>query len=91
MFVYVLESLSTGRYYVGSTSDLMHRLEEHNAPETNPSRWTRSRGPWKLVFSKEFGSAAESLRAERFVKRMKSRAYIEKLVAGERSLDRWPT
>jgi putative endonuclease len=91
MFVYVLESLSTGRYYVGSTSDLAHRLEEHNTPELNPCRWTRSRGPWKLVFSKEFNSATEALRAEKFVKRMKSRAYIEKLVAGKRTLDRWLT
>lgn len=88
MFVYILESLSTRRYYVGSTSDLENRLEEHNAPERNPSRWTRSRGPWKLVFSKEFGSTADALRAEKFIKRMKSRAYIEKLMTGERSLDR---
>jgi len=88
MFVYVLESLRTGRYYVGSTSDLAKRLGEHNTPESNPSRWTRNRGPWKLVFSKEFSSATEAFRAEKFVKRMKSRAYIEKLVSGERTLDR---
>jgi len=88
MFVYILESLSTGRYYVGSTTDLAHRLEEHNAPESNPSRWTRSRGPWRLLFSKEFSTSTEALCAEKFIKRMKSRGYIEKLVTGERTLDR---
>jgi len=40
-----------------------------------------------LVFSKEFSTAAEALRAEKGIKRMKSRDYIEKVVNGERSLE----
>jgi putative endonuclease len=86
MYLYILQSLSNGRYYVGSTSHLKHRLLEHNTPDKNPSRWTRSRGPWKLVYSKQFPSATEALRAEEFIKQMKSRSYIEKLLTGERDL-----
>jgi len=39
-----------------------------------------------MVFSQEFGTSADALRAERFVKRMKSKGFIEKIIAGERIL-----
>ena len=87
MFVYILRSQRTGRYYVGSTQDLSRRLAEHNQPEENPSRWTRGGAPWKLVFSEDFLGAAQAVRAEKFIKRMKSRDFIEKLVRGERTLE----
>ncbi|MPZ24646.1 MAG: hypothetical protein GEU28_14200 [Dehalococcoidia bacterium] len=41
-----------GRLYVGQTSDLTRRLQQHLSGE---SRWTSSRGPWSLVYSEEFG------------------------------------
>src|SRR3972149_9538418 len=87
MFVYILRSQRTGRYYVGSTQDLSRRLAEHNQPEENPSRWTRGGAPWKLVFSEDFLRATQAVRAEKFIKRMKSRDFIEKLVRGERTLE----
>lgn len=84
--LYILQSLRTGSFYVGATENLSVRLEQHNAPGKNPSRWTRTGGPWKLVFSQEFGTSADTLRAERFIKRMKSRKFIEKLIRGEHKL-----
>jgi predicted GIY-YIG superfamily endonuclease len=56
---------------------------EHNTSETNPSRWTRSRGPWEMVLHKVYASDHSALLAERFVKRMKSARFIEKLISGE--------
>jgi predicted GIY-YIG superfamily endonuclease len=50
-FLYILESLTTGRFYVGSTSDLDRRMEEH-ARGHSPS--TRGRGPWKLAYRESF-------------------------------------
>jgi putative endonuclease len=87
MFVYIIQSLATGRYYVGSTADLSRRLYEHKNPALNPSQWARSRGPWELVFSREFSSPTEALRAGRYIKRMKSKTFIKRLVGGERELD----
>ena len=86
MIVYILQSARTGRYYIGSTENLERRLWEHNQPERNPSRWTRGSGPWELLFSAELGSATEALRAEKLIKRMKSRKFVEKLVRRERKL-----
>ena len=85
MVLYILKN-SAGRFYVGTTSDETARLERHHNRTVNPSRWTRYRGPWELVFSQEFADASAARRAERFVKRMKSRTFIEKLIAGERIL-----
>ena len=42
--IYILRSIPTGRYYVGSTSDIDQRLAKHNkgyswfhSPKTDPS------------------------------------------------------
>jgi putative endonuclease len=86
VYVYILQS-SGGRYYIGSTSELELRLNQHNDATWNPSIWTRSRGPWKLVFSKQYSTRAAAIRAEALVKRMKSRVFIEKLISGEYRLD----
>ena len=88
MYLYILSSQRTNRYYVGTTTDMDVRLRQHNDPAQNPSRWTRSGGPWDLAFSQEFATNREALRAEKYLKRMKSRAFLEKLIRGEYKLDR---
>jgi putative endonuclease len=82
MFPYFLQSERTGHYYVGASDDLDRRLEQRKNPQSNPSRWTRGGGPWRLVFAQEFSSSKEALQAEKFVKRMKSRAFVEKIASG---------
>src|SRR5260370_16583482 len=55
-FLYILQSESSGRFYVGSTDDLDRRLSEHLRGHT-PS--TRGRGPWKLVYTEPFGTLTQ--------------------------------
>lgn len=43
-FLYILESETTGRFYIGSTNDLERRLAEH---ARGCSLATRDRGPWR--------------------------------------------
>ena len=86
MYVYIFKSVRTGHYYTGSTHDLQERLREHNNPHANPSRWTRRGAPWELVFSAHFSTVAAALQAEKFIKRQKSRRFIEQLLSGERQL-----
>jgi len=50
-FVYVLQSRASGRFYIGSTSDLSRRLAEH---ARRHSPYTRDRGPWELVYQEEY-------------------------------------
>jgi hypothetical protein len=52
-FLYILQSESTGRYYIGQTQDVIERLAYHNA---NYSKSFKNRGPWKLVYSETFSN-----------------------------------
>jgi len=61
-FVYVLQSLRTGRHYVGCTSDVSRRLGQHNAGITKS---TKNRGPWTLVHQEAYEVKTEAMRRDR--------------------------
>ena len=50
-FVYILQSQSTGRYYIGQAKNLIERVAYHNA---GYSLTLKNRGPWTLVYSQEY-------------------------------------
>jgi putative endonuclease len=80
--LYILRSHHTGKYYVGSTEDLARRLREHNGELPNPGTSTVAGRPWELVFHAGYPSRTKALEAERFVKKMKSKRWLTKLVEG---------
>src|SRR5687767_10870477 len=81
--VYILYSSKLNRYYIGMTENLELRLQFHNAPIE--SRKFTSKGiPWTLQASIPCDSKSQALRLEQFVKRMKSRVFIEKLISDTR-------
>ena len=61
-FTYILQSESTGRYYIGSTDNLDRRVAEHNDPGYKGSKTTkRFKGPWKLVYAESSQARAEAM------------------------------
>jgi putative endonuclease len=74
-FVYILYSDSIDRYYIGSCSNIDVRLSRHNAGATIS---TKSGRPWKVVYKEEFNSKTAAIKREYYLKRMKSRVFIEK-------------
>ena len=64
-FVYILEC-SDQSYYVGSTDDIVARLDRHNAGEA--AEWTKNRRPVKIVCQEEYGSILEARRREEQIK-----------------------
>ncbi|MBI3670490.1 MAG: GIY-YIG nuclease family protein [Acidobacteria bacterium] len=76
--VYILQSHSSGRYYVGSTNDLSRRLSEHDRAH---SQATRGRGPWRLVHQESFPTLSEARWREHEIKGWKSSKLITKLIA----------
>lgn len=66
-FVYVLRN-SNGRLYIGFTTDLERRVQQHQQGEGG---WTRGRGPWELVHFETFDDRVEAMRRERNLKRGK--------------------
>ena len=77
-FLYILQSQTSGRFYIGSTDDLDRRLSEHGRNHT-PS--TRGRGPWTLVHKEEFAYLIEARRRELEIKRWKSANMIRALLS----------
>ena len=77
-FVYILKSKKTGRFYVGYTSNLVTRLEKHNAGGTIS---TRSGRPWEIVYYEKFDLKTDAISREKEIKRKKSKVYIESLIA----------
>jgi len=80
-FFYILQSESTGHFYIGQTHNLTERLAYHNA---NYSKSLKNRGPWKLVYTESYGTRAEAVRRERQVKSWKDRRMVERLVSASR-------
>ena len=72
-YTYILQSELTGRLYIGQTSDINDRLYRHNS---NQSVSTKNKGPWKLIFSKEFGNRSEAIKLERKLKAFKNKLRI---------------
>ena len=79
-YLYILKSESADRYYIGISSNPYRRLEYHNTLEKG---FTSRYRPWKLVYERQYPSKAEAQRAEKTVKRWKSRRMMENLIIGE--------
>jgi predicted GIY-YIG superfamily endonuclease len=65
--VYVLGN-PAGRFYIGLSEDIGVRVQQHNDGD---SKWTRSRGPWSLIWASVPMSLTEARRLENFLKRQK--------------------
>jgi putative endonuclease len=76
-FVYILYSKSRDRYYIGSSADVKQRLSRHNAGATAS---TKSGRPWRVVYTELFQSKNEAICRENYLKKMKSRVYLENLM-----------
>jgi len=75
-FVYILRSLKDGSFYIGYTSNLDRRLEEHNLGE---SRYTKKKKPWEIFYFEIFRSKREALKREQFLKKQKNTSFYMKL------------
>ncbi len=75
--LYVLQSASTGKFYVGSAQDLQTRVAEHLRGH---SPYTKTRGPWVLVHQEQFATLGEARRREQQVKSWKSHRSIQELI-----------
>ena len=78
-YTYILEC-SNGQYYVGSTTDLERRLQEHQAGLG--SNFTKKHLPVKLVYYEEYQSVEEAFCREKQLHGW-SRAKKEALIKGE--------
>ena len=82
-YIYILYSETSDLYYIGYSDNVDRRLSEHNNAPYNT--FTSKHRPWKIkaVFtaSEELGL---TLKIERFIKKQKSRNFLERLCSMEK-------
>ena len=72
-YTYILQSESTNKLYIGQTNNLEARINRHNS---NKNFTTKNKGPWKLIYSKEFESRSEAMIYEKKLKMIKNKDYL---------------
>ena len=80
-YVYIIQSLQDGSYYIGSTNNLDDRIERHNQGR---SKYTTSKRPWKLKHIEEFPDRSSATKREKITKDQKSKEFLKSLVRTSR-------
>ena len=74
--LYILE-LSNGQYYIGSTSNLSRRFNDH---QTGKVISTKGKRPIRCVFRKEFGTLKEARQIEYKIKSFKNKSIVKRII-----------
>ena len=80
--VYILQSETTNRFYIGCAEQPSSRLSEHQRGQTKS---TRGRGPWVLVYQEHFDTLSAARQREQQLKRWKSHRLIQELITRSKS------
>ncbi len=73
-YFYVLEC-NDGSLYAGYTNNLERRIKMHN--EGKGAKYTRGRGPLKLVYNQIFDNKQEAMRAEYSFKQLNRKQKLD--------------
>ena len=79
-YVYILESETTGRLYIGQTDDPEKRLDDH---QRGAGGYTRGKGPWKRIYLREFAERSRAMAWEVKLKRWKNAERIRAMIIRE--------
>ena len=72
-FLYILQSLKSKQFYIGSSSDVQKRLQAHNR---GSNKSTKPYRPWTVVYIEELRDKSSAEKREWFLKH--PAGYLEK-------------
>ncbi|MFN8300094.1 MAG: GIY-YIG nuclease family protein [Chitinophagales bacterium] len=75
--VYILQSLKDQSFYIGSTSDMERRLQEHNQ---GLSAYTSTKTPWRVAYTELYETRTEAMKREAFLKRQRNKVFYQRLI-----------
>ena len=81
--VYVLRN-PLNRSYIGLSEDVPQRIQQHNS---GVSTWTRSKGPWTLLWQSEPMTLSGARQLEMLLKRQKGGSGFYRITGLQRSSD----
>lgn len=73
-YVYVLQSLKDGKFYTGTTNNLLERVKRHNKGLENATKYRR---PLKLIYYEACLSRKDAYRREIYLKTAWGKRYIK--------------
>jgi putative endonuclease len=77
--LYIIYSKSSNKFYVGETHNIDDRIIKHNR-HTYSDSFTKIANDWELVMFFNCSNREEATFLEKFIKKMKSRVFIEKII-----------
>ena len=78
-YLYIIYSKKLGKFYIGETPNVLIRLKLHNTHHFAKS-FTKSATDWEVKLAFECVNKVNALFLEKFIKRMKSKKFIEKII-----------
>lgn len=75
--VYILQSQTTFRYYIGYCSNMKERLQRHNSGRSTYSKKER---PWIVVYTEVFTNRTDAMKREKQIKSYKGGEAFKKLL-----------
>lgn len=85
-FLYILYSKSSSRYYVGETHNIKDRIFKHNQ-HLYSSSFTKIANDWEVVLLHQCLDRTQALFLEKFIKKMKSKIFIQKIISNPEILN----
>jgi len=79
-YLYILYSNSSQKFYIGETNDINERMLKHNNHSYTNS-FTKIANDWEIVLSFICDDRDEALYLEKFIKKMKSKIFNNKIIA----------
>jgi len=76
-YTYIIQSLKTKKYYIGSTKDLNRRILEHNS---NNTQSLMNKGPFVVVYKEIYLNVTDARKRERQIKSYKGGSAFKKLL-----------
>jgi len=78
-FVYLLENNFDKSWYIGFTTDLKQRVDDHN--NGKGGRTTRMKQSWRLIYFEGYKIKKDATGREKFLKSGSGRRYLKKQLA----------
>jgi putative endonuclease len=76
-YVYVLRSLKDDKFYIGYTTDLRKRFQEHQDGFVTS---TKPRTPFELIFFEAYRNKYDAIRREKYLKTSKGKSTVRQML-----------
>lgn len=84
-YIYIIESQTNQKFYIGQTNNIENRLKRHNNKE---SLSTKNGVPWKLIYYEEFENRSGAMKREIHLKSLKNRNYLKNNIINYRGVEK---